>query len=328
MPHHPARACLDALEQLYKRLDDQLHPQQGNPCGRCRQCCTSQGLSFHNVTRLELDYLVERVGAEKMERFGSFLQRGGNQLCPYFDEQSWGCGVYPHRPFSCRTFGHYRASPTALPQLCVFSGQEKVFPADLYYQFVPQAAELRDLARRYWLYRADPLGAIGQPGPLAPVRSGPRDDTEASSEPSLERALGWLSQGLAEQALQEFESSDLPSTAYVLYCLSLVFEELRRHSDACTALGVALEQEPECALLWFRLACNQFALEDPVAAEQSFLKTLRLEPEHPLAHGMLGGLLLQKGRLSEALDHLRTACRLTPWQDGFARMLAAAEAAT
>lgn len=317
MSQDPARACLDALEELYVELEAQLPKGDGNPCGRCRECCTGRGLNAHNVTRLELDYIGDRVGTDGLVPFTHFLRRDGAvEVCPYFDDTAWGCGIYAHRPFSCRIFGHHRAEGTSLPAVCVFRGQEKIFGAADYYQAVPLAAQLRDLVRRYWPYRQDHFeAALEPPASFVPFPTAP------TAADALDRALHLMSQGRLQEALDEFEASDLPSTPYVLYCLSLVFEGLQRHADSITALTVALEQVPNCVPLWFRLACNRFSDGDHQGAEQAFLETVRLSPDHALAHGFLGGHYAALGRTEEALRHLRRA----PAQEPFCSLLAGLE---
>ncbi len=311
-----AHEGLQQLEALYQRLDARLTSATGNPCGSCRECCTGRGLSAHNVTAIELDLIGHRIGPEKLEEFQRFLRRDGEvALCPYFDESSWGCGIYAQRPYSCRLFGHYRAENTAYPTACVFRGQEIVFDARDFFAAVPLAEELRELGRRYWPYLSSPLAAETLlPSVLGGEPVSPFLDFAGDA---LDQALLKMQQGRLEEALALFEASDLPSTPYVLYCLSLVFEGLQRHQDALTALQVALEQAPDCVPLWFRKGCNAFALSRWVTAEQAFSHTLTLAPEHPLALGFSGGLALQRGDAKEALKRLEPACRLAPGNENF-----------
>lgn len=345
-----AAACFQSLENLYTQLDqalagiakrdhevtgenalgdpgqsdgrtDKPTRVQGNPCGRCRECCTGKGLTLHNVTRLELDYIAERVGSERMDTFKQFLARDGHvEVCPYFDEQAWGCGIYAHRPYSCRVFGHHRQQGTALPAVCVFAGQEKVFGVREFYTAVPLAAELRDLVRRYWPYQADHFDEAA-PDP----KEGSTVSCPGAGD-ALDRALALMAQDRLQAALEEFEASDLPSTPYVLYCLSLVFEGLERHADACQALEVAIEQAPDCVPLWFRLACNRYSQGQDAESERAFLGTLELNPNHALAHSLLGGHYRRQGQKEEALSHLRRARELAPQLESFRRLLGSCEA--
>lgn len=318
MSENQAEACFQSLADLYQRLDQALPRTGENACGRCRECCTGRGLTSHNVTRLELDYIGHRVGWERVEKFQRFLARDGQiALCPYFDEQAWGCGIYAQRPYSCRVFGHYRDQTSALPPVCVLAGQEKIFGISEYYQAVPLAAELRDLVRRYWPFQTahfEKAAPDPQEGSTT-VKPGAGD--------ALDRALHLMSQNRLQEALCEFEASELPSTPYVLYCLSLVFEGLERHADACQALEVALEQAPDCVPLWFRLACNRYSQGRDLESEKAFLRTLELNPNHALAHGLLGAHYQRQGQTEAALRHLRQAHRLAPELESFSRLLQA-----
>lgn len=316
-------AFFQSLEELYSALQMALPTVEGNPCGRCRECCTGRGLTRHNVTPLELDYIAARGGHERLSEFRRFLERDGQvELCPYFDEERWGCGIYAHRPYSCRVFGHYRSQSTALPEVCVFRGQEKIFQVRQYFEAVPLAAELRELVRAYWPHQQEHFTTPSAPGD-APSPSGLEAEGDA-----LDQALQLMSRGELQRALSVFEESELPSTPFVLYCLSLAFEGLERHGDAVVALQVASAEAPECPPLWFRLACNLHACGRQEESEAAFRRTLELAPEHALAHGLLGGQLLTAGRLPEALASLRAALALAPERESFRRLLQQAEAAT
>ena len=295
---------LQKLETLYQDLEVQLGPAEGNPCGSCRACCTRKGISQHSVTVLELELIRERVGPAKLEDFLQFLRRDGElELCPYFDESLWGCGIYPNRPFSCRVFGHHRREDTRLPEVCVFSGQEAVFGVGEYLERVPRARDLKELSRAFWPYQRQYFGQVE--GGVGEASSSLKTEGDA-----LDQALAFMNEDRYDEALRTFEESDLPSTPYVLFCLSLVFEALERHSDARLALNVALEQAPECVPLWFRLGCNLTSLGDRDAAKEAFTKTVRLDPDHALGHAFLGSSALSLGRHHEAAIHLTRSLKL------------------
>ncbi|MHB2015841.1 MAG: YkgJ family cysteine cluster protein, partial [Candidatus Xenobia bacterium] len=147
---------LAALERLYQNLEAALPQSGGNPCGQCYECCTGAGLSRHRVSELELGYLRERVGPERVEDFRQYAERARGEngelrfaVCPYYDTETHRCGVYAFRPFSCRVFGHFRADTTHMPQRCVFRGRERVFEPRQYLDTVPLARELRQLMRAW-----------------------------------------------------------------------------------------------------------------------------------------------------------------------------------
>lgn len=319
------------------RLGNELPSFSGNPCGRCRECCTGKGLTSHNVTVLELELIAERVGEERLESFRRFLQRTGEiEVCPYFDEKIWGCGIYEVRPYSCRVFGHHRSRQSRLPEVCVFAGRESIFGVGEYLVKVPLAAELKELARSFWPYQREyqvPSGYDSPSGCDVPSErpedtshpegmshlnrdSSPRSPgievASYSEGDALDRVLNLMNQGRLLEALAEFEASALPSTPYVLYCLSLVFEGLERHGDACTALQVAIEQAPDCAPLWFRLGCNRYSLGQLESGAEAFQRTVELNPKHALAHALLGSHYLSQSKLGKARFHLAQSLALRP----------------
>ena len=312
MPQLKREEHFQSLERLYSELDEALPSASGNACGRCRECCTRRGASRHNVTALELELIAERVGEERLPAFESYLGRAdGVEVCPYFDEERWGCGIYGVRPFSCRVFGHYRAESTRLPEVCVFTGQEKLFGVERYLQDVPKAAELKELARSFWAYQR-PTRAESAERAVTEGSGGEHEPWQGAEGDALDRALVLMAQGQLQQALSEFEASDLPSTPYVLYCLSLVFEGLERYSDAITALTAALQQAPECAPLWFRLGCSLYTTGQTQSALKAFEKTLAHDPEHATAHALLGSHCLQHRELEKARTHLEASWKLRP----------------
>ncbi len=274
-------------------------------------------MTSHNVTAFELELIADRIGEERLESFRRFLQRTGEiEVCPYFDEKIWGCGIYAVRPYSCRVFGHHRSQRSRLPEVCVFAGQESIFGVGEYLAKVPLAAELKELARSFWPYQREcdspsecpedtshPEGTSHFDHDSPPVYSvmGVASHSEGDA---LDRALNLMNRGLLLEALAEFEASDLPSTPYVMYCLSLVFEGLERHGDACTALQVALQQAPDCAPLWFRLGCNRYSLGQLESGAQAFQRTVELDPGHALAHALLGSHYLEHGEHERARSYL------------------------
>jgi Fe-S-cluster containining protein len=310
----------NSLGELYSKLDEELSgfASSGNPCGRCRECCTGGGLNLHNVTVLELEYISEREGPQKIPSFRSFVAREGEvDLCPYFDETQWGCGIYSSRPFSCRLFGHHRSQDTTLPEVCVFKGQEQIFQTERYYRDVPRASELRDLVRAFWPFQSrshrhaesGTLPVALNPGSARPVGD------------ALDQALQLQSEERLPEALQALAESDLEQTSYSLYCVSLILEGLGCHEDAARALKEALLDAPDCVPLHFRLACNLLYSGQGEEGEEEFRKTLELEPEHVQALALLGGHLFTQGQNEDALQYLLRASRLEPDNLSIQRML-------
>lgn len=309
------------LEKLYADFERTLQPKQAaqNPCGSCRECCTGS-LNLHNVTQLERDYIGERVGTEKLPDFERFTQRSterGPTLCPYFDEDLWGCGIYHHRPFSCRVFGHHRARETQLPQVCVFRGQEAIFGQASYYQSVPLAARLRELVREFWPYES-----TGEPS----GRSNSTSYTDLSQGDELDQALQLQAEGKLQEALELMAGSDLAQTPYSLYCASLILEGLGRHRDALRALDEALLEAEHSEILHFRRACNLLAAGLSSEGIGALRQTLERRSDHQQALTLLGGQLLREGRIIEARGYLERALELAPNDTSASRLLAVAVA--
>lgn len=300
------------LTDLYKRLEGELRPQPGNPCGDCHVCCTGDGLSQHNVTALELDYLEEHVGQERIDDFRRFLKRDGEiSLCPYYEG---GCTVYTARPYSCRVFGHYRRQDTKFPEVCVFRGQEHIFQVGQYREVVPESEELIELSRYYWAHRRQ-RDAL--------------EDSEhqaAGLEDHLGRALESLQAGDLAGALAEMDHED-SEDPFTLYSKSLILEEAGRPDLACTVLEKALAQAPESPDLWHRLGCSLFALGDRDASERAFHRVVEYHPEHGQAWGLLGMHKMLKGNFQSATECLEKAVDLLPGQQVFLTRLEQARTA-
>lgn len=287
----------DKLSELYQSLETQLPKHSGNPCGDCKACCTADELNSHNVTALELDYLETKVGSEKIDEFRKFLNRDGQiAACPYY---SGGCTVYEHRPYSCRTFGHYRREDTPFPEVCVFRGQEHIFKRGEYRETLPESDKLVHLSRHYWAHRLQ------------------RADAEqthyqaAGLEEPLAKAIEFLKQGDVSKALEhmELDKSDDPFT---LYCKSLVYEEAGKPELAFQVLELALAQATESPDLWYRIACVLLGMGDAPRAGEALERAIRFHPGHGQALGLLGLLRLAQNNINEAIECLQRACDIEP----------------
>ena len=291
------------LEQLYTRLDSDLPKSSGNPCGTCKACCTATVATRHQVTALELDYIEYR--GTRVDAFRRFLARTeGIDTCPFYQN---GCTVYKQRPVSCRLFGHYRSSDTAMPEVCVFRGQEHIFQVADYQNTVPEAEQLLNLSRAYWAHRV-------QRSPIPGSATGPQ------TQDAVGKALEQLAAGDIQSAFAHFRG-DWEKNPFNLYAFSLVAEPAGRPDLACQALGHALQQAPASPDLWFRLGCVLFALNDRESSMEAFARTVEFYPEHGEAWGMLGMHHLLKSQHEEAIDCLEKAVLLRPHDQGLQRRL-------
>src|SRR5688500_7851275 len=93
--------------------------------------------------------------------------------------------------------------------------------------------------------------------------------------------------------------------------------DLRQFPEAAAAACTALRANPNDAGAWHLLGLAYGVAPDTAAqAVESFTRALRLNPEYPPTHYELGRLLLQQGRVSKAVEELRTAADLWPWNGG------------
>lgn len=296
------------LEQIYQNLNRSLPSGKGNLCGDCYHCCTTAELTEHRVTALEIDYLESRVGEDKIASFLNFLDRSPNTVCPYYQG---GCTVYEARPYSCRTFGHYRREDTPLPEICVFRGQEAIFGVGKHRHAVPQSAELTELSRRYWTHRTPRQG------------SGSSVYQAAGLEEQLAEALDHLRLGRLEEAV-ESALQEPSRDPFSLYCKSLILEEAGRSDLTCGLLIEALQAVPASADLWYRLGSVLLSQGELDGALTALKQTVECRHEQPTAWGLLGLIYFHRQEWPQAVLHLQTALALDPSQSAFQeRMLEA-----
>ena len=296
-----AEIYFNELQALYQDLGNALEERAGNPCGTCNLCCTTEELDQHNVTALELDFLESQVGSEKTDRFLLFMARDPEQtVCPHYEN---GCTVYEHRPYSCRIFGHYRRQGTALPEVCVFKGQEEIFSRQNYAQKVPEADNLTQLSRRYWPYRMR------------------RREVQASTlfqaagvDPTLAQALELVAREEHESAV-ELALSEEVSDPFSQYCQALILEQAGRPDLACSVLIDALHDTPKSADLWYRLGSAFLVMGRLENSQRAFSRATTFDSRFAQAWGMLGLCLYQNGQREKAQDAIEKAVELEG-QDG------------
>lgn len=311
------------LERLYADLEAALPSHSGNPCGACRECCTARELNVHHVTGLELDYIRRHVGEARAEAFRRYAARDADapETCPFYDEATSGCGIYRWRPFSCRIFGHFRAEGTHLPAPCVFRGHETVYPPRDYVRRIPLAATLRGLVREHLLHRSGDPAFDARSG-----RGGAGGDPQGEPDDPLDRAARMQARGDCEGALRELlaERSRQGDSAFLLYALGIVYEDLQREAEALPVFEAALALAPEAAALYYHRGYVRLALGDLAGAVGDFERTVARNERHVLALGLLGFLALAQGRLEEGAGWLERAVAIAPDNGPFRCRLALA----
>jgi len=298
------------LADLYARLEDALARRApalpgDNPCGACFQCCTASGRRGHGVTELELAYLAQGGGADRLDDFRAYTAAATDAdghlrfpVCPYYDVGRHACTVYEVRPFSCRVFGHFRVEGSRLPADCVFEGTEEAFPRAHYAARVPLARELVELD---WEH-------LSRSGHAADTPVTPEGEPPAPG--TVERAVFHMLRGESPEAHAAFAQA-APS-AWLHYSWGTLHTREGDHAKAAEHYAEALRIEPRNPLYALQqgIALLQSGrVEDAYAAlEQSV--ALRPSGEH--AHALLGHLDLAMGRPASAVQRFEAALRLIP----------------
>ena len=289
----------EQLISLYASLEQ---PGGENCCGSCRICCTAAGLSRQNVTDLELAVLGE-AGAD-FERYASRERSEAGdyvfEVCPNLGPE--GCRVYEKRPFSCRVFGHYRASGTVLPLECVYVGRDREFPAAEYYRVVPGALRLRELSRDFQLRKVPSGVASGSAGEMGGVG--------LNLDDPWDRALEAIGRGELPELPDVTETEGI----FARYVRALVAGERGQHGPA---LGYYLEVLRHCPqrhdLMTFA-GFHAFQIGQLEQAEELWLASLRLFTGNPLTFSFLGYLYSHRKHWQMAADFFGAASELEPGQ--------------
>jgi len=99
-----------------------------------------------------------------------------------------------------------------------------------------------------------------------------------------------------------------------------------RFEEAVTAARAALEIDPDYPDALFYRGKAWIGLSQPAKAEQDFRRLLAVSPDHAEAMNDLAVLLMQSGRVDEAIVLFRRAVELRPADEVAAQNLARAEA--
>ncbi|MFN8608974.1 MAG: YkgJ family cysteine cluster protein [Vulcanimicrobiota bacterium] len=307
---------LNQLSELLNRVSQSLSkPSSENACASCFSCCTARGLTQHRVSQIEFALIEERVGPEAAERFRTYISKKqddqGNYLyerCPNYDWRTRGCGVYEHRPFACRVFGHLKPEGTSFPTGCYFAERAQPFPAEDYFDRVPGAQELRFLSREFSLL-TPPVPAHY----LDPEQPAAADVSRLGQSDPVDRALLLQLEGkLEEAAVLLIEArADHPSL-YLDYCLACLLTRLNQHETARALYESLLASLPERKDFHYYAGYHALQCGQRPAARRHFLETVEALPNHSLALGFLGYMDLQEGGWLEAEVWLLRACAADP----------------
>ncbi|MCE7872083.1 hypothetical protein DYH09_17120 [bacterium CPR1] len=323
---HPDLVSQDLLLQLERLYAEQQLPAvEGNPCQSCFACCTATGHLTHRISALELAYVGWKVGPWAAESLASYAARERNEEgrlvfehCPHYQN---GCGIYDHRPFSCRVFGHFRERGTELPGGCSFQGRETEFARQDYYQVVPGARALRPLLREFSLLARPRHAQAAGPGQEASLDWLDQDDP-------VDRALGHLAGGHYDQALSELLAQlerQPEGSGFVWHTLGLVYGLLDRPALAVEAFGRAVTLMPDQADCLAQLGTSlmlttapgmlgygHLLLEEWNQAAAQLARALEIEPENGFYALRLASARLALGQRQQAIPLLELAAGFEP----------------
>ncbi|MBS2036513.1 tetratricopeptide repeat protein [bacterium] len=307
---------LHQLSQLLQRVSQSLSkPDPQNACASCFSCCTARGLTQHRVSEIEFALIEERVGQAAADRFRTYIAKKqdaqGNYVyerCPNYDWRTRGCGVYEHRPFACRVFGHLKPQGTSFPSGCYYSERAEAFPAEDYFDKVPGAQELRFLSREFSLL-TPPVAAHY----LDPEQPAEADVSRLGQTDPVDRALLLQLEGrLEEAAILLIEARGHRLSLYLDYCLACLLTQLEQHEPALALYETLLESLPERRDFNYYAGYHALQLGQRRRAREHFLATVEALPNHSLALGFLGYMELQQGGWLEAEVWLLRACAADP----------------
>lgn len=150
------------------------------------------------------------------------------------------------------------------------------------------------------------------PGGIGEVTAGMAD-----ADPKVVEAEALIAQGKYARALETIEAAiaEKPEYARFHYVRGNALSHLDRDPEAREAYAKALELDPgdpmPHAALGALQAFSQGASKaDKAEAIEHFQAALKLDPEFAVAHQQLGVILLDLGRLQEAVEALENADRL------------------
>jgi len=307
---------LNQLSQLLQRVSQALaKPTPENACASCFSCCTARGLTQHRVSEIEFALVEEKVGKEAADRFRTYIAKKqdshGNYLyerCPNYDWQTRGCGIYEHRPYACRVFGHLKPEGTSFPTGCFYAQRARAFEAKNYFDEVPGAQELRFLSREFSLL-TPPVAAHY----LDPEQPAEADVSRLGQTDPVDRALLLQLEGkLEEAAVVLIEARGEQPSLYLDYCLASLLTQLEQHETAMALYESLLANLPDRKDFHYYAGYHALQSSQRSAARVHFLSTVEALPNHSLALGFLGYMDLQEGRWVEAEVWLLRACVADP----------------
>ena len=303
---------LNQYEALLHRVNTDLEEVAPRPCNRqthscasCFTCCTARGPAIHRVTEIEYALLEDRVGQHQSAEFRDYLNKkpdeSGNlihETCPNYDHTARGCGVYNHRPFACRVFGHLKPEGTFFPSGCHFNGHETTFSQHEYFEAVPGAVEVRHLNREFQMLLMPEAGQYCEPAAL----SRRANMSNLREQDPLDAAVLLQAEGRCQEALNlllETRQATGPSL-HLDWCLAILLSRTEQHEPALAVYSSLLQRLPQRWDLYYYAGFHALMLGHKELALEHLKVTVEHIPDHSLALGLLGYLALQANHWEDA----------------------------
>lgn len=139
-----------------------------------------------------------------------------------------------------------------------------------------------------------------------------------SARRELARRAGWAehlaAQKKFDQALSEYNklATDFPKTPNVHYAYGRFLLTINEDEKAIEAFKREIENDPKHLMSHLRIADTKLRLKDAAGGLPYAEEAVRLRPQLPLGHYLLGLLLLETGQTARAITELEIARRLMP----------------
>jgi tetratricopeptide (TPR) repeat protein len=136
----------------------------------------------------------------------------------------------------------------------------------------------------------------------------------------LHRGVVLVMKGRFEEAVKEFQTAAelLPEDALPQVALGLALIQLDKHSEAIALLRRRTGLNPKDPRVFWLLgeALNRSGVQPGSAAEKDAIsaleKSIQLDPRLPQSRALLGKILLRRGEVARAAEHLEKAFELDP----------------
>ncbi len=141
------------------------------------------------------------------------------------------------------------------------------------------------------------------------IRRGQFDDVLQLGLAHYRKKSYALAEGFLKQAvgLNPNSAEARNHLSRIVYYRGVASLEQGNYSDAVNILGEYLQEQPEDGDAWFNLGIAHLFSEHHLAAQEAFLKSKEIAPEHWQTYNRLGYIYEMNDQYSEALEHYKQA---------------------